>query len=422
MNKLQKIVFVSFTAAVVLAAAFFGKMILASPDSSAANYIVVLFAVFSISLIIAAGWIFFNVKKFSPEKIFIVFFALIGLFYIVSVPFPNATDESAHFLRLYELSKGHLVSAFNDGNMGRELPSNLNFQPNSFKGVASNLHLQISNQNEWIYFPNTASASFATYALYLPGLWTAKLATNNFFATAYLIRISVFIFAGIILFFALKIMPFKKNLLFVLMGAPIVFRAMTAISGDMMLNILSFLLVSLLFYWTVKLEKIEVKHIALFALLMLLLSLCKTPVYTPFVLLFLLLPVSKFKSTKSYMLYFAGIVLLTAAVSALWLYATKGITDAYALMQNKNAGGNEQIKYILTHHFNFIVLVAKTYILHAVEYIGSYAGIGWGYINQKINFVLVFLYIFALTTVSLSETVVLHVKQRSRLARPLFYM
>ena len=115
---------------------------------------------------------------------------------------------------------------------------------------------------------------------------------------AYLGRLSNFIFYIILIYFSLKILPFKKfGALFILL-VPMAIQQNSSLSADVMINSCSFLFISYILYLKYSdksPKKLEVKHKLLLFSLALIISLSKI-VYFPICLLLFLIPKEKFSS------------------------------------------------------------------------------------------------------------------------------
>ncbi|NTW21632.1 MAG: DUF2142 domain-containing protein [Nostocales cyanobacterium W4_Combined_metabat2_030] len=108
-----------------------------------------------------------------------------------------------------------------------------------------------------------------------------------------------------------------------------------------------------------------------------LLSLSKLGSYFSLLLLFLLIPRSKFSSNKKYWGTFATILILNVAVVALWYSLVKHLNVPLNL-KTGNVSTSEQLAYILNHPWQYLLITGKTFIVYGREYLEQFIGrLGW---------------------------------------------
>lgn len=132
-------------------------------------------------------------------------------------------------------------------------------------------------------------------------------------------RIINMIVAILLLYLAIKQMPFGKRGMLISMCFPIAIEGFTSMSPDALTIAVSYLITAYVLNIVFNKEKnIEKKDIFVLALLSIVIALCKI-VYLPLVGLLLLIPKEKFKSKKTQILTIGIIMTVAIIANLVWL-------------------------------------------------------------------------------------------------------
>ena len=188
---------------------------------------------FLLAGILILGSYYFRRFLFVQEKVLpdraglchYLYYSLSGSF--LAIPVFNTPDEDHHFYRIYELSQGHLISdkqvTTENGQevvqVGREFPKDL--CPDDFEtrdvslwDVKNHLGDKVdSTETEFCEFANTALYAPPSYLPQIIGVKIADILTDSPLFMAYLGRLMNTVTFGLLVFFAIRLSPFGKNLI-----------------------------------------------------------------------------------------------------------------------------------------------------------------------------------------------------------------
>lgn len=323
------------------------------------------------------------------ERLFLVVAIILGItFSLLNGPF-QGPDENVHFYRAYQISTGEIMEEHVGNKIGGYLPKSI---LKTYKEVSLNVAFHTATPIDTNKFrkylnvrldkKNVAFEDFSTAAMYSPivyipqaiGIEIGKIFGLSPLILMYLGRISNLICWAIIVYIALKILPFKKLGMAFLALAPMSLYQASSLSSDAITNALAFLSIALILRYAFD-EKLELrrKHLIYLFVLLVALSLCKQ-VYFAFVLLFLLIPRKKFKSTKVYFITFICLIFSCIAFLGIWSVITSSSTE----FSKGAVVPGEQVKFVLKYPFYYIRTIWNTFVIQKQFYFHSYiAEFGW---------------------------------------------
>ena len=196
---------------------------------------------------------------------------------------------------------------------------------------------------------------------------------------AYGARVINMIVSIILLYLAIKIMPFGKRGMLFSMCFPIAVEGFTSMSPDALTISISYLFTAYVFNIVFNEEK-QIKRTDIFILtvLSILIALCKI-VYLPLVGLLLLIPRKKFKTKKSHLLT-VGIIMAVAIIANLvWLK----ISSTYLALY-KDGNSVNQLAILLNGPISYLQRVLGTMNQYGGFYTYSLLGqeLGWNEFAQ----------------------------------------
>lgn len=342
---------------------------------------------------IFAGFYLFRKKSFRTEQVFATIYIILCLVSFLAVPVFNTPDEDHHFYRIYELSQGHLISdkqvITENGQevvqVGREFPKNL--CPDDFEtrdvslwDVKNHLGDKIdSTETEFCEFANTALYAPPSYLPQIIGVKIADVLTDSPLFMAYLGRLMNTITFGLLVFFAIRLSPFGKNLIAITALLPMSIQAANSLSADgLAIGIVLLFVAYILYLKYTKTEVLGKKEIALLYLLIFFLCCCKI-VYVPFCLLLFLIPQKRFKSRSAYKRHVVTAAVLILVLSLGWLLIATSFLGG--IKANVNVNTAEQIKGILMNPIQFAMTFIRTLKVYLKEYLLQFLGERMGWMN-----------------------------------------
>lgn len=329
-----------------------------------------IFIAVSLILWITTGVVFFMYSRIRIEYSFFLLFAITAFLYMSLHRMYGVPDEERHFTRAFEISRGHLLSIRSHENgAGNFFPEGSWLEINVIKGKYAELKKNWDyklNHDKMVWY-TTAGADLyppTTYLFQIPGLIISSLVSNRTLLIAYGGRLSALLLSLLTLFFAIKLAPAYKELIFILAMTPMYLAETASLAGDSMLNSLSLLVIALvLFYSGSSFNKIRAAEMTVIYSVSILISLCKV-CYLPVSALFLLIPANKFSSKKQQIIFFTILFLSAVVFSLVWLKYIGGV------------GGT--LRDIIVYPISFLKSIVKTYWkLHFffMAYMG--ADLGW---------------------------------------------
>ena len=210
-------------------------------------------------------------------------FVLIGYLFGMCLVFANppfhSNDEDRHFYNSYFLSTGQFHPVQHGDEIGGYLPKALYEVCAAYQGIPFAKGARINseslkkmkavplNETETQFYDNpTYMINPFPYGPFVIGIWIAKAVNANPIHLLWGARIAGLLVFLIIVFFAIRIMPVHKYVLFALALSPMTLFQAASVTYDVLSISLSFLLVALALRLAFQEEKVGKRGIALFLL------------------------------------------------------------------------------------------------------------------------------------------------------------
>lgn len=269
-------------------------------------------------------------RKEPIEKIFVGTAFVFGLIYMLIIPPYAVPDEQAHFVTAYNDSSEILgEETLKDGNLvvlqeKEILCDPLGHYPTKERYVESMNGIfgkTYEHEEEAVLGGKVLDMPKISYAPQTLGITIARMLHCNGVQLFYMGRIFALLTYIAILYWAIKIMPFAKMVLFVTALLPMSMQQAMSYSYDMLVNAISFLMIAYFFHLIYKKEKVEKKDILILCVCTAILAPIKV-VYIVIIGLGILIPYQKFgtkikKWSYAFVLGMAGMIptLITRIVS-----------------------------------------------------------------------------------------------------------
>ncbi len=303
---------------------------------------------------------FFEKKKLKIENKFLIIYIIIGILYMTAIPMSRIPDEYNHFLRTYEISNGNILSKQDKKtkNGGNEMPSNINvIETLKYEDVKDNFEVTPNKDKTFVGFSNTALYSPISYGPQVIGVLIGKLFNTSLLVQAYLGRLMNFIVFLTVMYFSIKYMPIKKELLLFISFLPITIQEAVSLSPDALTISSASALVSFVIYmkYEKKSKMSKINYITM-TVLPIVLAMCKI-VYLPLCLLLFLIPKERFGSLKK-----KNIIVLTLAVIVVFLnlfWTSKASIFLDANLHGSNS--SKQIDFIINNPLKYSMIIFRTF-------------------------------------------------------------
>lgn len=326
----------------------------------------------------------------SPEKFFLLIGFFFGIIFIVLTPPFQVADENAHFLKAYENSEFKNFGTMNNGTNGDFLPESISYTTSQLQdGIPFHHEKKYDiektftflsyplNPNEKSYQPVLGVYPPSGYIPQIVAILIGKLLNWSPLALLYLGRLFNFCVWLFLIYLAIQITPIGKWVFLFLALTPMSLFQAASFSQDAFINGIAFLLIGFFLFLIFDKNKKDITSWDMLILItfLVLLSLSKQ-VYSSIGLLFLLIPVQKFKNFKYFVLKFCFLIGIIVIVNTSWQYLTKNLLRDVVIGNGYNLDG--QIFFISQNPINYLLIFFNTLYANGYHYLNSFIGnLGW---------------------------------------------
>lgn len=321
------------------------------------------------------------------EYLFIVIYIIMGVMSSLAFPMFHIPDEPNHFLRAYEISEGHLISELKGRGAGNVLPDKLMFKgldirKSKWSDYSRYWNQRIDRNHPHFYnFSNISLYAPTNYIMQTAGIIVTRLFTDRTLLLAYGGRFLNWLFAGVCIFFAIRLIPRWKLLLFAIAFIPMSIHQYASLSADVPLIAVSLLYISFIFKLREQHKQLSTRQLILLYVMAWFLALTKI-VYLPLVFCILLLPSRLFSSPKARYLHVAGIAGGAILLNLLWL---KESSHLLAASHKSDTDPQAQTIYVLTHPYQYLKTLYHTVKIHGLRLWDTMFGSLLGWLDIKIR-------------------------------------
>lgn len=344
-----------------------------------------IFFIVSIIVIVIICIVSINIymdKDLTVRKAMLKIIPIIGIMTLLGIPILRAHDELYHWFRSYELSTGHFVTGLEDGVEGTEMPGSvISIFPGwtnvTYSDVLEKSNIKIDKEDTGIL--DSATSAVYCFIQYVPqaiGIIISRIFTNRMLIIAYCARLSNLIISILIMYKAIKLMPFGKKILFMPMLIPIFMESIATVSPDALTTSISFLYIAYILNIVFNEEKRVGKKEKIYLLVLsIIVALCKI-VYLPLVGLMLIIPKEKFEG-ENYKDKYKNIVIIgmiAVIANLVWL----GISSKY-LSLFREGDSSYQVSAIFKNPIKYLQILLYSIDLNGMSYIRTLFGgqLGW---------------------------------------------
>lgn len=361
------------------------------------NCLTIIVSIIGILGIISFSLIFSKFKSLKIEQKFLIIMPFLGVLYLIVFPFNTIPDEANHVSRAYEVSNGHLTSNVYKDMIGNKLDSSLYkvFSNDNYGKLVNNFKYKTTKKNVKYSFANTSLYSPISYLPQAIGITFGKIFSNRILIQLYFGRVFNFITFFILMYLSIKLIPFKKNIIFLIGVIPLVLQEAISLAPDAFTISMACFFVSYILYLRSSSEKITKKNIAIISSASIILSQLKI-VYLPICLLLFLIPFDKFESKKRKYVTLILIFLISSLLGFMWLK----ISSHYLEIQS---GSDKQMSYILSNVFRYLEICITTFTNFSRDWLYEVFGRNLGMFTISLPSFLIFGNIILFIIISLTS-------------------
>ena len=334
----------------------------------------------------------------KPHYFFLVVGLCFGLSFLVITPPFQVPDEVNHFFRAYHIAEGNLVATKQDNRLGGYVPKSLKttielnlsikgspFTKTSWKNIGEQINQPLTDLTpEFVDFPNTALYTPISYIPQALSIAVSKRLGATPTVMLYVTRLVMLLLWIFAMFYAIKSLPIFPWFFTIIALIPMCVFINMSVSADVVTNILGLLWISQVFKWAFGAQPLSKKGIISLFVLAILLASAKY-VYTPLVLLILLIPKEKYVKSgilscvslpTSLILVAFLVAYLGSSFASKTYIARAAYNPAYTqgIDIQEGADVNAQMQYLIAKPFRIVKVVTtgfdKTFPMLYNTYIG----------------------------------------------------
>ena len=323
-------------------------------------------ALYLLALVILAVIFARGTKFFSLENGFLVLAISTGIAMAIIGPAVQECDGWEHFVRAMDVSYGNVLGSFT--NLTHDdgviiVPANLQeFNYRLVDEGTGDSNGFVENLRNHTFSDETMLLGFSgsvTSVYYWPqglGIWIGRNLHLSMYMVVILSRVCNLLAFAAITYFAIKLIPFGKNILTVIALMPMTIYQAASDSPDALLNAFCFLFVALCFRYAYD-EKIQLRWKQLFGLgvLLTLIFMCKY-VYICLGLLVFMIPMKRIGTKKQYWKTFAIAMIPLVLIGGFLLV---DMLTSIGTVQ-ASTGDMTQMQFILRNPLSFIKTFLNT--------------------------------------------------------------
>lgn len=316
----------------------------------------------------------------APEKLFAVLAVTFGVYFAFVNPPVQECDGLSHLYRAMDVSYGNVLSPFvtlnHESGVGY-IPENLNMsilhELGGNSGAAGSYVEKLQQEtfsDEVVKMELHDNIPFYAYLPQALGLWLGRTLGLSIYTCIVLSRLFNLLTYTVIVYWAIKRMPFFKNLFAMIAVMPLSVYQAASGSQDGVLHALCFLFIALCFYYAFddSIKQLTWRHTLVLGFLLLGIFVIKY-VYVCLGLLVFMIPMKRFGDKKSYWKAFVIALLPLAVIGG---YHILTVSSGIQGMQAVSAAEDmTQTQYLLAHPMYLPKVLVKTMLTMGYFYLQS---------------------------------------------------
>ena len=334
-------------------------------------------------------------------RFFFIYAFIFGSLFAVVVPPFQVADEFNHFYRAWQVSDGIFVGVrTSDSRLGGDLPVSVAKITQPFRSLPFHVENQIksntifynlsvpldADKREFVDFANTAIYAPTAYLPQTLAISIGKFLEIGPLSIFYFSRLLTLFFWLSMVYAALKTLPIKNNLFAALALLPSSLFINASVSGDVVTNACSFLLIALFVKMTIEKKHFSITIASLIFITSWIMSLNKLA-YFPLVFLIFLIKKEQFNGLKNKIAVASALIISNLAVIAFWSKIVNAIyikfedyNPIFVVGQqlNEKVDPSVQMAFIVHNPLIFskiaVFSLLKTFPHTLIHYVGKF---GW---------------------------------------------
>lgn len=352
-------------------------------------------------LLLIGTYFLLAVFRRKPHQIFLFSGSMLAIIYLLLLPPLAVPDEWAHFKEAYYYANRILGREQTDSRYVT-LDAEDYFALEMFEPMPSLTEYDLIKENIGTGGRRDGTKKIArsdTHApavTYLPGIFGIILGRTlglNGLLVIYLGRICSILCYLFTMYWFIRLMPRAKPAAFVMAILPMTLQQCCSYSYDSIVIEMAFLYSAVLFGLFYEKKPIQKWQIALYALCVILLSVCKGGAYLPMCLLTVLIPASCFADRKKKWMFTGAMAALAAAaflISTLGYVLYVASPSAEQAAESYLKGEAYGVGGLLADPIYFLCLSVRTFFLSGDGFLETMLGMQLGWLNIFVSRIVIY--------------------------------
>lgn len=342
-----------------------------------------------------------RVNKEKLEKILISFLIPVGMLYIFFIPPSYVPDEHAHIWKALEISQGKLITEIQeDGSTEELIPRFFDEKRIPYMGNYGQFNAASYEETDYkdmVEVQNPAQAYPAV--LYLAssiGFFLGRIFGINGIITIYIAKLLNFIVFLVLGYYSIKIIPFGKTIIGIILFLPMTLQQAASISADSILNSISIFYICYTLYLLKREEGLKVIDKIAYIIMSIIIAVSKIA-YVPIAGLSLLFIGNKNIKNKEKAIFISVTIILSIIIGLCWFVFMQQYppTDSVKIFnETNNVNLKEQLINIIKDPIIFVEVI-KNSILNSL-YLDTMIGSSMGWLNINTSKIVINIFIMLL--------------------------
>lgn len=362
-------------------------------------------------------------KQFSVENVFLILTLALGIIYMLTITVYAVPDEASHMDTAYRYSNrllgieksdrvGYDFKRAADVDALTDQVERTSVNINSYQRLYNGFFSKSENDNlvECYMRDNSNNGGILLYWASTIGLTISRMLHFGTMPMYLMGRFFNLLAYCILVYVALKILPYGKITMGLLATLPISLQQAASFSYDALLNGYAMLFIAYCLYLSSEKRKLATRDILIIAVLVMLIAGCKGGVYLPMCLLVLYIPYKRgYRSLKSYFPY--GFILVITVLTfgkSYIVYLLQKLTASHGAISSGVSGTeNYTFGYLLNHPLKLISLFCNTLFERTDAYMQNILGgsLGWFTIHIPWIYCIIFLVVLCISISAIASKI-----------------
>ena len=330
------------------------------------------------------------------EKLLFLTIVCLGILFEIAITPFAVPDESSHIDTVYRISNeimGIEDTGIRDAIYKREcdiytdIDAKIKMDREDYQWISNDWFKTEGNEKLIFAADNRSLANSLFFLLAAVGMTIGRVLGLGFPPMVYLARTANLLFAALMIYLAVRKIPYGKSILCVIALLPITLQEIASCSYDALIIPISMLYVSYCVFAIHSKEKLEKIDVLVILITAVMLGICKGRVYTTLYLLGLWILIKRSyirlpqkKRTRMVGIALVSIMVLTGIIGVMYIYSQP--VDV-----NRLIGGNYSLAYLVQHPWLTLRIIENSLYRNTYYHLEQLFGKGMGSLQISVKFI-----------------------------------